>query len=104
MKTLYVTFHTRAVCIKEIEVPDDYQIEEKNPYKFWKDLYGKYQNEIGTDIMSDAYDNLWGVDLGDFYIDLMGLECIELADLKDEGGNQLQEMYFDDIPFSEWRD
>ena len=54
-----------------------YQIKEKNPYKFWKDLYGRYQNEVGTDIMSDSYDDLCGVDLGDFYIDLMGFDGIE---------------------------
>lgn len=100
MKKLFITFHTTAACMMEVEVSDDYKLSSNHPHKILKDLYEKYPDEIETDILTDDFKGLYGFEIDGFMIEQMGLDYIESVQIEDSDGNPIEVKFFKRIPIN----
>lgn len=99
MKKLIFSFYTWSRCSKEIEVEDDYELNNLNSIELMEELMDEYSDQFETFILSDDFldspDNF-----GDIDVEQTGLDYIDSVVISDSFGNHKEEIKFEKIQYS----
>ena len=102
MKKVNVSFRAQLVGLMEFEVSDDFTLSGKHADEIWEELSENYPDQIGTDILNDELQNLWGIELGGFTIDDLEFDSIESFYIQDgEGKTTEAGSFIDNVPINQ---
>jgi len=102
MKKLNLTFHAHLDGLMEFEVSDDFTLLGKKADEIWEELCEYYPDQVGTDILNEDFDDLWGMDLGEFTIENFEVNSIWNYSIEDKNGKEIEdEFYINNSPYNQ---
>lgn len=99
MKKLIFSFYTWSRCTKEIEVEDDYELENLNSIELMEELMEEYSDQFEIDILNDDYCDKLDY-IGDIEVEQTGLDYIDSVVISDSFGKEIENITFEKIQYS----